>query len=403
MKSVGVVVEYNPFHNGHAFHLEESKKATGADIVIAAMSGNFLQRGEPALVSKWTRAKMALSSGVDIVFELPYQYASQQAEIFANGSVSLLSSAGCNTICFGSESGNIDAFEKTYLFMQENDTLFQQKVQEHIQKGISYPRALSLAFHDLGADNSLIDLSKPNNILGFQYVKAAKRQKQPINMYTVTRKSAGYHDADFNSDTIASATSIRKALFSDRQELDEIQPFVPYSSFEQLLEYKKIYGVFHHWELYWPFLKFRLLQSSPDELRTIYEVEEGIENRLLSQVVDADSFFNFMNRIKTKRYTWTRLQRICLHILVNAKKTEMGLTGDQVPYLRLLGMTERGREYLNQQKHQFTAPLISKVSSYKGSEMELDLRASKIYQLGLPKINMELEHEYKRTPIYFKK
>jgi predicted nucleotidyltransferase len=402
MKSVGVIVEYNPFHNGHAFHLEEAKKATDADVVLAAMSGNFLQRGEPALVSKWTRAKMALSAGVDIVFELPYQYATQQAEIFANGSVSLLGAAGCDSICFGSESGKIDAFEDTYLFMQKNDDLFQQRVREHSQMGVSYPKALSLAFQDLGANDRMIDLSKPNNILGFQYLKAAKRLGRHVQILTVTRKNAGYHDEDFSSETIASATSIRKALFSENGELDEIQRFVPISTYEQLVEYKRALGDFHHWEQYFPYLKFRLLQSSPAELKTIYEVEEGIENRLLSHVAGAVTFSEFMSRIKTKRYTWTRLQRICLHILVNAKKTEMAVNGEGVPYLRLLGMTEKGREYLNRRKNQFSAPLISNVSSYKGREMDLDLRAAKIYQLGLTKNNPDLEIEYKKTPIYLK-
>lgn len=401
MKSVGVIVEYNPFHNGHAFHLHEAKKVSGADIVVAVMSGNFLQRGEPALVSKWTRAKMALHAGVDIVFELPYQFATQQAESFAYGAVSILSAAGCEAICFGSESGDVSAFEKTVEWIQTHDTLYQQQVNIHIKKGISYPKALSQAYIDLNPNESMIELSKPNNILGFHYVHAARKLELPINMLTIQRKNANYHDEQFSSASIASATSIRKALFIKGQDLLDIKPYVPTSTYRLLLDYKEKYGGFHNWELYWPYLKFKLLQSNPEELREIYEIEEGVENRLLSSVLKADSFEEFMNILKTKRYTWTRLQRICLHILTNAQKKEMKSLSGKVSYLRLLGMTKNGRKYLNNQKHQLRIPLISRVSAYKNNDIDLDIRASRIHSLGLSaQCNIDfLKQEYKEMPI----
>lgn len=404
MKAVGVIVEYNPFHNGHALHLEESKKASGAEVVIAAMSGNFLQRGEPALVSKWTRTKMALQAGVDIVFELPYQYATQQAEIFAFGGVSLLHSAGCESICFGSEAGNIEAFQETYDFIGKHDSLFQQQVKLYMQTGVSYPRALSQAFKDLSPTDTMIDLSKPNNILGFHYLKAAEKLQQPtIKVITVQRKNAGYHDEHFSSSTIASATSIRSALFSEEQQLEKILAYVPESTFKLLNEYKAKYGGFHNWELYWPFFKYKLLQSSPEELTSIYEMEEGIENRLLSTVEKAKSFSEFIQLVKTKRYTWARLQRVCLHVLTNTKKIDMNVLDQPVPYLRLLGMTENGRIYLNKKKQQLSTPLISKLSSYKNSDIEPDIRASRIYNIGLSAGSEELDQDYKETPVYLQK
>lgn len=401
MKSVGLIVEYNPFHNGHAFHLSEARKKTGADIVIAVMSGNFLQRGEPALVSKWTRAKMALAAGVDIVFELPYLFATQQAEIFANGAVSILAASGCEAICFGSESGNITDFEQTVEFIQAHDSRFQQQVKVHISKGVSYPKALSLAFKDLLPDESVIDLSKPNNILGYQYIKSVQQQAKPMRIVTIQRKNADYHDEQLPLEPIASATSIRKALFKENQSIDEIKQYLPQTTFNLLLEYKEKNRGFHNWELYWPFLKFKLLQSSPEELSEIYEVEEGIEHRLLSTVMQADSFHDFMTKLKTKRYTWSRLQRICLHILTNAKKTEMKKAASGVSYLRLLGMSEKGRVYLNKQKHLLHLPLISKLASYKGDETNLDIRAARIYSLGLPSLNTteNINSEFKEIPI----
>jgi predicted nucleotidyltransferase len=403
MNAVGVIVEYNPFHNGHALHLEETKKQSGADVVIAAMSGNFLQRGEPALACKWTRAKMALLAGVDLVFELPYQFATQQAEIFAHGGVSLLSAAGCDSICFGSEEGNIETFWRTYEFLEKNDTLFQQKVKRHMQNGASYPKALAMSFLELAPRNGLIDLSKPNNILGFHYLRAVEKLKQPMKVLTIQRKNADYHDEHFASSTIASATSIRIALFSKRQQMTEIKRYVPQTTFELLCQYKEKLGGFHHWEQYWPFLKYKLLESSPKELREIYEVEEGIEHRLIDASKQADSFLQFMNNLKTKRYTWTRLQRICVHILTNAKKSEMMVADQKVPYLRLLGMTEKGREYLNKNKHHFDLPVISKLSAYKGKEIELDIRSSKIYYFGFSNASIHLDTDYKQTPVYIKK
>ena len=145
MKAVGVVVEYNPFHNGHAFHLNQAKEQAGADIAIAVMSGNFLQRGEPALVSKWVRTKMALAAGVDIVFELPYRFATQRAEVFAEGAVSILSAAGCTTLCFGSESGDLRAFEQTIIFLEKNNEQFQENIREFTGQGYSYPKSISLS------------------------------------------------------------------------------------------------------------------------------------------------------------------------------------------------------------------------------------------------------------------
>ena len=167
----------------------------------------------------------------------------------------------------------------------------------------------------------------PNNILGFQYVNAAQKQQLKTKMVTIPRKSANYHDEHFSTAPIASATSIRKALFSLDQPISSIQSYVPESTYELLLQYKKNYGFFHDWNMYWPYIKFRLLQTSAEELKEIYEVEEGLENRLHSLAIKCESFTQFMNELKTKRYTWTRLQSILTHILTHTKKKEMALTG----------------------------------------------------------------------------
>jgi predicted nucleotidyltransferase len=402
MRAVGLIVEYNPFHNGHAFHLQASKEAAKADVVIAVMSGNFLQRGEPALVSKWSRTKMALLNGVDLVFELPYSFATQKAETFANGAVSILDAVGCDSLCFGSESGDISTFLQTIDYLEEQQKPFDENIKRFMDTGVSYPKALSLSFQQLPDSEKFLDLAKPNNILGFQYIKAIKQQKSRVKPITVPRKSADYHDEHFASATIASATSIRKAIFSNEDDKREFDQYVPEPTKQLLKEYFRNFGIFHQWENYWSYLQFRLIQCSPEELREIYEVEEGLENRLLAAARESENFHDFMQKVKSKRYTWTRLQRLCVHILTNAKKAEMARNLEKASYLRLLGMTTRGKEYLNKMKKDFSIPLVSKLSSFKEKEILLDVKAARVYCLGVPShLRNELFlQEYKQPPIF---
>jgi len=400
LKAAGVVVEYNPFHNGHLYHLEAAREMSGADIVIAVMSGSFLQRGEPALVSKWSRAKMALMNGADLVFELPYQYSTQKAEVFADGAVKMLDAALCSTLCFGSESGEAEAFIKTVEYINDESETYDRLTRKHMQTGVSYPRAASLAMAELKAPEGVLSLSQPNNILGYHYVKSILSNKSGMRPLTVKRKSANYHDQDFASSTIASATSIRKALFEGSGGLSSIKGYIPAISASVLEEYLEEFGAFHSWEMFWPYLKYRLLQASPAELNSIYEAEEGLENRLAGAAYKAQSFEEFMNAAKTKRYTWTRIQRLCTHILVNAKKEEMATEGKGPEYLRLLGMTDLGKRYLNMNKGDFKLPIVSRLSSFTSKGIELDIRSSYIYSLGLsgPPAQKLLEMEYSQPP-----
>jgi predicted nucleotidyltransferase len=404
MKSVGLIVEYNPFHNGHAYHLQASKEAAAADVVIAVMSGNFLQRGEPALVSKWQRTKMALLNGVDIVFELPYRFATQKAETFASGAVSILDAVGCDSLCFGSESGELPAFLQTIEYLKEQQNPLNENIKSHLNTGVSYPKALSLAFHQLPDANKYLDLAKPNNILGLEYIKAIQQQKSTVRPLTIPRKNADYHDEHFASSTIASATSIRKSIFTENKSYTDIDQYVPEQTKFLLKEYLQQYHRFHQWENYWNYLQFRLIHSSPIELREIYEMEEGLENRLQAAALETDSFHHFMQQIKTKRYTWTRLQRLCVHILTNTKKEEMSRFSEKASYLRLLGMTATGREFLNKRKFHLSLPLISKLASFKEKEINLDIKAARIYSLGISshlKYKM-LRQEFEQPPIYIK-
>ncbi|MFJ5622222.1 nucleotidyltransferase [Peribacillus loiseleuriae] len=395
MKAVGIVVEYNPFHNGHVYHAVESKQAANADVVIAIMSGSFLQRGEPALVNKWARAKMALAGGVDLVFELPYPFATQQAGIFAQGAISILETLDCDAFCFGSEDGRLEPFMLTYQFLRGNKDDFDEKVRHHLKAGCSYPKAASLAFNELQGHEDVLDLTQPNNILGLEYVKAALSNQFKIKPLTIHRIAAGYHETELSNSPIASATGIRKAI-ADKTNLKDIITYVPKSTKEVLQQYLAVYHSFHDWEKYWPLLKYQILSASVAELADIYEIEEGIEFRMKEMAAIASSFHEFMTLLKTKRYTWTRIQRMCVHLLTRTKKDDMQAFQEAPSYLRLLGMNPNGREYLRKIKKNLPLPLISRLSAFNDPSIQLDIRASQVYALGLsqPYQHLLMQREY---------
>ncbi|MGP4080351.1 nucleotidyltransferase [Pseudalkalibacillus sp. R45] len=403
MKSLGLIVEYNPFHNGHLYHLQQAKKQSQADVVIAVMSGNFLQRGEPALVSKWTRAKMALEAGVDLVVELPYAFATQRADRFAFGAVSILDEMKCDEIIFGSESGKIEPFLKTVDFLRENEKEYNEWIQRHVKTGISYPAAASKAFATIpNRPDEAVDLAKPNNILGYHYVNSIRENDSKMHIDTVQRTGAGYHEVGHGTDKIASATGIRKTLFEGNGKLSEIEELVPPTTYKGLIKHQHEFGQFLNWEGYFEFLKHRLITFSADELSEVYECVEGIQHRLKDQILRSESFQSFLESVKTKRYTWTRLQRLCTHILTNANKEVMNKAlREQPTSIRLLGMSENGQKHLNTIKKKVELPIVSTLSKYSDDFMEMDIKATNTYILGFPsRFHTTLwKQEYANPPI----
>ncbi|KGA97032.1 hypothetical protein AJ85_13685 [Alkalihalobacillus alcalophilus ATCC 27647 = CGMCC 1.3604] len=403
MKTVGLVVEYNPFHNGHLYHLTKSKEQTKADVVIAVMSGSFLQRGEPALVSKWQRTNMALAGGVDILVELPYYYSVQKAQTFAEGAIRILNTLSVDTVCFGSESGDITSFYELHEFMTTHKEEWDNEVKKEMSKGLSYPKAASNAFTTLTNESKpLLSLAEPNNILGFHYVEALHKWSKTMRAETILRTKAQYHDEEIQDTQIASATSIRKALF-EHESFDQIRTVLPQTSYEQLLTYGKEFHVFHDWEAYFPLLQYQVLSSSVAKLEQIYECEEGLEYRLKETIKRASSFKEWMHLLKTKRYTWSRLQRLATHVLTQTTKTEMSqlLKDGPLPYIRLLGMSQKGQAYLSSIKKDLDTPLISRLAEAKGFAATHDERISNVYKMALPpEIRAQsLYDEYKQIPI----
>ncbi|HEY9576369.1 MAG TPA: nucleotidyltransferase [Pseudobacillus sp.] len=400
MKTVGIVVEYNPFHNGHLYHAQKARESAQADVVMAVMSGHFLQRGEPALVNKWARTRMALQSGVDIVVELPYVFSVQKAEYFAKGSISILHELFCDSFCFGSENGQIAPFLETLHQMEESSALLDPLVRKYMGEGVSFPKAQTLARESLFGQQLPLDLSKPNNILGFHYIQANKQLAHPMEPLTIKRQQADFHEVTLGSHPIASATGIRKAIAEQKGQLQTIEPYVPAATFAELNRYLNTYGHFHHWDMYWPFLQYRLLSSSTEELAQIYDVSEGMEYRLKEAARQSTGFTEFMETVKTKRYTWTRIQRALVHILLHVSKEEMATATKSVRYVRLLGMNRQGREYLNKVKKEMSVPLITKTATFKDM-LAFDLKAAEIYALGLPSYSSHslLQSEFNEHPV----
>jgi len=361
--------------------VQQTKKLTQSDIIIAVMSGPFLQRGEPALISKWYRTKMALANGVDLVVELPYVFATQKAETFANGAISILNALRVSEICFGSEDGQIENFYNTISVQKNEEETFNYLVKQFMDAGNSYAKATSDAFSHILTSEKNIDMSQPNNILGFQYMKAILSQNSSIQTQTIKRFASHYHDETFNDQHIASATSIRKQLFSEEGSFTTIKPFLPQATTSLLANYKQNYGILHNWEQYFSFFKYRLMTMSPGDLRHIYEIEEGLEHRILSKIQNSSSFYSFMEALKTKRYTWTRLQRACTHILTNTTKEEIRSANieQHAPYIRLLGMSQKGQTYLSKNKKKIELPILTHTKTFDHAALDIEKKANSVY------------------------
>lgn len=401
MKAVGIVVEYNPLHNGHLHHIHQAKMISNADIVIAVMSGHFLQRGEPAIVDKWYRAEMALTEGVDIVIELPYVFSTAQASDFAKGAISLLSAIGCESFAFGSENGSITPFLNTYHLINNNRVEYNSLIRQALQTGISYPKALHFAYEQLQQKepNSYVDLAQPNNILGFHYIEAAQSLQNTIKPFTIARIGAGYHDDIDASKAIASATGIRKAIF-EQNDLQAAQCYLPNTSYQLLKQWQENFGTFGSWEAFWPLLQFSILRYTPEQLTQYAEVTEGIEFALIKAAKASNNFKEFMLKIKSKRYTWTRLQRILTHIYTGFTKDQLQ-SSTSPSLIRLLGMTKEGQRYLSMYKKEFTLPLISRVGAIDNPILQIDVHATDMYTLGigLHSQTAAFNKDYQRPPI----
>lgn len=390
--TVGVIVEYNPFHNGHAYHLEMARKVTGADAVVAVMSGNWLQRGEPALMNKWARAEIALLSGVDLVLELPVLYSTQPAEWFAYGAVSALHATGIvDTLCFGSESGRIETLMPLAQQLAREPEPFAETLKENLKKGLPYPAAYAAAARQTTGLPAADVFDEPNNSLGFHYLTALFRLGSRIQPCTIQRVKAGYNDPVLPHGSIASATAIRRKLLEWEQNPDEalsrISGYVPAATLEVLRREISAGRAPMHWERFRTPLLHRLLTQPPEALRSYREVTEGLEYRIkkaLPALEQEATVERLIAALKTKRYTRTKLQRMLTavylgHTAGTANKEELQ---KGVRYLHVLGFTDRGQKLLSQMKHTASVPIVTTLRRDSPPEAALEAAATAAYALG---------------------
>ncbi|WP_416151833.1 nucleotidyltransferase [Salipaludibacillus sp. HK11] len=405
MKVLGLIVEYNPFHHGHLYHLQQSVKKSQADVVIAVMSGSFLQRGEPALVDKWSRTRMALQGGVDLVVELPYIYSTQKAEIFAEGAIALLDSLSVTDICFGSEEGQIEPFIETVHWLNKNQKLININLKKELAKGKSYPRAFSDVYRSLRATNDVLDLTQPNNILGFHYVQSVMERNSSIHVHTIKRTGAHFHDQEMTGKKIASATAIRKHLNTKEGQKSDIQSYVPEFTHAELSHYYSTKGSFHSWEDYFFYLQHKIISESSEEMKQLYECEEGLEYRIKREIIQASSFEEFIQKLKTKRYTRTRLQRLLVHLYLNTTKSFMNNALKEItpPYIRVLGMSQKGQKHLSTIKDDRSVPIITRASESDHPVLEKDIVASRLHSIIHHASGSSFMDEYRAIPIQYDK
>ena len=381
MKSVGIICEYNPFHNGHLYHLNKIKEMFPDHIIALVMSGNFTQRGDTSIINKWDKTEIALNYGVDLVIELPFVFASQGADIFAKASIEILNELNVDYLVFGSESN--DVLKLTEMAeIQLKSKKYDNLVKEYLDEGFNYPTALSKALVDLTGKK----ISQPNDILGITYIREILNLNSNIKPITIKRNN-NYNCKELE-DFFSSATSIRYAL----QNNSDVSNQVP----EYTLRFldKKL----HFIDDYFNYLKYNILTNN--HLEDIQTVDEGIDHRIRKYIIEAKSLNELILKIKTKRYTYNKINRMFTHILCNFTKEEAKLF-EHIEYIRILGFNNKGRIYLKEKKEQVTIPIITNFSSIKSKMLDIELRSTCCYASILDEKNKVkmIESEYKNYPI----
>lgn len=341
-KVLGIVCEYNPFHNGHLYHLEQSKKMTAANYTVAIMSGNFTERGSTALLDKWSRAESALKCGIDLVIELPVLYATSSAENFADGAVKILNALKVvDYISFGAETSNIDILTEIADILYNEPKQFKTILSQELSSGLSFPKARENALlMYLNSKKYENILSSPNNILGIEYIKALKKHKSNIQPISIARFEAGYND-NFYSGNIASATAIRNIVKNGG--VDILRKLLPAPSYDILIRNVKKGQIIPDLSVFEKQIIYNLRKMSTNEIAELPDVSEGLEFTLKNAANSCNNIVELLDSIKSKRYTSTRIQRILLYSLLGITKIEMDLSKKCTPYVRVLGFNERGK------------------------------------------------------------
>ena len=390
-KVIGIIAEYNPFHNGHLYHLQKSLQMTHSSYSVAVVSGNFTQRGSTSLVDKWAKAEIAIKNGIDLVLELPLLYSISSAENFTEGAIKILDSLKViDYLSFGSESGDISSLNMIADILYKEPKAYKNILSHELSKGLSFPKArenaLLMYLNDIRRFSNV--LSSPNNILGIEYLKALKKLKSPIIPVTIERYNAGYHDTTYNGN-VASATAIRNIVKNNGWDI--LRKVVPENTFSTLLENIKVGHVVPDLSVFEKQIIYNLRKMSIQEIAELPDVSEGLENAIKNAANSCNSVVEFLNIIKSKRYTNTRIQRILLYALLGITKKDMALSKKAIPYVRVLGFNNKGKYLISEiAKANPKLEIITSVKKYmdtsnnKNSKylLEKDIWATNVYTIG---------------------
>ncbi len=377
MKITGLITEYNPFHNGHAYHLAQAKALTAADCTVAVMSGHFLQRGEPAIVDKWTRAEMAVRCGVDLVVELPTYFATASAEQFAYGAVNLLSRLGVDNICFGSESGDIKQLSKVAGVLAMPDADFAEQLRRHLDAGAGYHKAIELALSNTEVNGFTFSA---NNILAIEYLKAALKINNAPKMVTLKRCGSAYNDSEMQGH-FSSASAIRRQLERPLIDWQLVESAMPADSF-RLLYNSHFYVSLNDLKA---LIYTVLLHLGKVQLASIRGFSEGLENRLLDHLSNIGSVTDLVDAASSKRYPKTRIQRLLINSLLGIRQIDCEQIDEQADYARILAFNDMGRKAIKHFKKHSDLVLFTNLGrdlkKYRRPNrlIELDVKATSIY------------------------
>lgn len=390
-KVLGIVAEYNPFHNGHLYHLEQAKKITGSSYTVAIISGNFTQRGSTSLFDKWSKAKTALQCGVDLVIELPVLYSISSAENFADGAIKILDSLKVlDYIAFGAETANVDILNSIADVLLREPKEYKNLLSKELQKGISFPKARQNALVAYLNDfrKYATVLSSPNNILGVEYLKALKKYRSKIQAIAIERYEAGYNDLGYTSN-IASATAIRNMVKNNGFKI--LKNLMPAPSYATLMEAIKNGHLVPDLSVFEKQIIYNLRKMSTTQIAQLPDVSEGLEFALKNTANSCSNLVDFLNIIKSKRYTSTRIQRILLYSLLGITKKDMDLSKKVQPYVRVLGFNERGKFLLSEiAKANPKLEIVTSVKKFYDATsnknlkamIDKDIEATNVYTIG---------------------
>ncbi len=397
MKVTGIIAEYDPFHNGHSYHIKKAREMTDADAIVVVMSGHFTQRGMPAFFSRDARVRMAVDGGADLVIELPYIYACNSSHEFARGAAGILNGIGCvDALVFGAETDDMDALEKAARAAAGTDDRSSAYIKEEMKNGVSYPEALTRSVEKIYGAQTAAVLREPNNLLGIEYMKALRELGSGIKPFIVGRRSAAHGESlemlheRKQEQRIASGTAVRKAVYAGGARAAEM--LVPDTSFSIISGYERSSG-FSFTEYrdkikknMFELLKYKIITSDESELAEVYGVAEGLENRLKSCISGAEDIDGLIDSVKSKRYTRARISRTLMHMLINLRTTDFE-TLRETYCARVLGFSPTGGKLLRLMSESSAIPVFSNLSRLDKRSPEAarvlkyDMRASDVYAL----------------------